>query len=389
MVLPTTSRNHQPINELITDQASDQMGKFEAVTVALFENNVPSFVAAEMDQLYGSLYSSLTKYRIYGDLEGVSTYVVREDGKAITIFLFRRNKGKVQVMNEVIKIDQEEIRQFAETIFSSFKSISVIAFNAIQTNINRLPFPYQRINCLEDLVLKLPSTSQEYLANLGQSTRRTIKNNLSKIKQRFPSFCYAAYVDSEVSEQYILDIIQLNRIRMARKNKISGIDNQEAQRIINLVRACGSVSVVTIDGRVCAGMICCRVNANYFMHVIAHDPEYDNYKLGTLCCFLTISDCIVRGGYEFHFLWGRYSYKYRFLAIQRDLDHIAIYRSRIQFLRNGDVALKIVLSACGRQMMLWLHETKGRNIVIARLITSIANVGRALRGFKKNLLTRG
>ena len=40
---------------------------------------------------------------------------------------------------------------------------------------------------------------------------------------------------------------------------VSAIDGNEAERLIQLVKLRGLVSVATIDGRVCAGMICFQI----------------------------------------------------------------------------------------------------------------------------------
>src|SRR5207245_3753907 len=133
----------------------------------------------------------------------------------------------------------------------------------------------------------------------------------------------------------------------------------------------GLVGVATVDGRVCAGVICSRSAANYFMHVIAHDPTYDEYRLGKLCCYLTICECINRGGKEFHFLWGRYEYKYRLLGVQRDLDHLTVYRSRAQFLLNGNLVLKNAYKGYGRQAKRWLLDPKRADSLIGKIATKV------------------
>src|SRR2546425_1120584 len=127
----TVATNCQQICAPLVDPESDRAApERTGITISCFVHEVPPFAEAEMENLYGSLYSSLTKFRIYGGVGDASTYVVRKDGKVIVVFLFRLNKGRVQVMNEVIRIDEEEIRRFSETIFLKFRSASVISFNA-------------------------------------------------------------------------------------------------------------------------------------------------------------------------------------------------------------------------------------------------------------------
>jgi CelD/BcsL family acetyltransferase involved in cellulose biosynthesis len=337
------------------------MMESENVIISLYENSVPPFVESELEQLYENLYSSLVQLRTYGAIAGnISTYVVQKNGTTITLLLFRLDNNKVQVLNESIQIDADEINRFTHYIFSTIPSVTVISFHAIRMTAQPLAFPCQQFSVLEDIVVTLPSTSQEYLARLGKATRKNIKHHISRLKRRFPSLGHDVYLKEDVSEQHVRDIIEMNKARMVRKNKVSSFDANETERIIKLAKSCGLVSVITIDGRVCAGAICCRIGENYFSQVNAHDPEYDSYRLGTLCCYWTICKCIDYGGKEFHLLWGQYEYKYMLLGVQRDLADLAIYRSRMHLLLNGDTALRLVLNGYIRKAMLWLKDKARR-----------------------------
>lgn len=371
---PTTiAADNSTICAPIVDHDVKQSTEAEEITISFYENHVPSFVEIELERLYENIFASFAKLRIDGMTGNASAYVVWRGGKAITAFLYRREKGRVEVINEGIRIDEDEVRRFVRAIFAAFRSATVISFHAVETDIRRLPFPHQRFNCLEDIVLALPSTPQEYLASLSRKMRKTIKHYMRKLELSTPSLCYEVYVDEEVSEQHIRDIVRLSGARMIAKNIVSAHSEEKTERLIRLVRMYGLVGVTTIDGRVCAGAICSRFGANYFLHVIAHDPQYDDYRLGTLCCYQTICECIERGGNEFHFLSGRYGYKYKLLGVQRDLDHLAVYRSRLQFLFNGDIVLKNAFRGYGRKAKRWLLSPERTGGFIGQIVAKIVD----------------
>lgn len=376
MIQPTVAVDFQSESEVVTYHSSDRSGVADAIVISCYENEIPAFVEAEMDRLYGNLYSSLVQLRVLGKLDNVNTYAVRKGGVIITLFLFQIENRKVNVLNEVIKIEEEEVRRFANTIFAWFRSTTLIVFQSIQTDIQRLPTPYQRFNCLEDVVLTLPNTAEEYLASLGKSTRKTVQYYMNKLKRNFPSFRYDVYAKEAVNAQHIQDIIALNKARMTTKNKISIIDQALNKRIIALVEIFGHVGVATIDGRVCGGSIGYRVGANDFMGVSGHAAEYDDYRLGTLCCYLAICDCIARGGKECHFQWGQEEYKYRFLGVRRDLDKVVVYRSRMQLLLNIDTVLKTASRGYLRRAKLWLRDEKQRENRILQLILKAIHFAR-------------
>ncbi|MEN3294835.1 MAG: hypothetical protein V7642_4088, partial [Burkholderiales bacterium] len=96
----------------------------EDIAIECYESEMPSFVESELERLYGQIYSSLAFFRLFKPSDNVSTYVVRRGGEAITVLVFRRENGRVEVFNEMIRIDAGEIDRFADYIFRRFPSVS-------------------------------------------------------------------------------------------------------------------------------------------------------------------------------------------------------------------------------------------------------------------------
>ena len=354
------------------------------ITISCYENDVPPFVESAMDGLYESLFSSLSLIRIYGSVDLVSTYVVREAGKVIALFLFRRERSKVFVCNEVFKVNAAEVTRFADYIFSRFARVSVISFRAVENDINRLPFPYLRFNTLEDIVLTLPDCEDAYVASLGKATRRTIRSNMNRLLRAHPSYRFEVYDNENIREHDVRAIIQMNHARMAGKDKVSSYSEDDAQRIYALSRICGLVGVLLLDGRICAGAVSFRIGDNYFMSLAAHDPHYDSFRLGTLNGFLNICECIKRRGKECHLLWGQHDYKYRFLGVERALDNVAVYRSPVAMLRHADHALKMTIDGARRHAQRCIHDAKRRDAFSWRMAIKLASGLRSLQRLGRN-----
>lgn len=314
------------------------------ITISLFENNIPDAVEHDLEHLYQHLYSTLAHHRSYGGLApGTKAYVARRNDAPVAVLLLRNEKNTVRVLNEQIQLDPEELNRFARYVFAHFSSVNVILFHAVHTEAQRIRFPCQHFHCTEDIVLDLPTSVDAYRARMGKATRSYLSRYMNKLQRDFPSMRHEVYRQDEIGRHHLQQIIDMNRARMADRNRESYIDDAEAERIIGMAQRCGLVSVITIDGRVCAGAINFRIGEHYFLKVIAHDSAYNDYRLGTLCCYLAICECIAQGGKEYHFLWGRYDYKYRLLGVQRDLDHVAVYRSRMHMLLNGRMVLRNLL----------------------------------------------
>lgn len=358
----------------------------DAITISCSRNEIPAFVGPELERLYGNLYSSLAQFRIYGNGHDTSTYIVRKGGTVITVFLFQLEGRQLRVLNQVIRIEEDEMTRFASYIFANFKSVSAISFEYIHTNIHRSAFPYQRINISEDIVLRLPDSVDRYLASMGKNTRRNIRRYTKKLLDTHPSFSLEVFEKNTIPGQAIRDIIALNRARMAGKNKVSAIDEIQTQQSIRLAQESGLVCIAKIDGMVCAGSISFQTGSNYFFSVIAHDSRYDDCCLGYLCSYRTICECIDRKGKEFHFLWGEYEYKYSLLGQKRALDKVTIYRSRAHFFFNGGLALRTAFEGWMRQTILWLHKTKRKDSLASRFAVTSLKFVRRLRRFKSEVL---
>lgn len=345
-----------------------------SINVVLYEDEVPDFVQGELERLYGNVYSSLQQLRANNGLTALtatSTYAEWRNGALCGLLLFRREGNQVRVLNEGIVLDEDELQRFSSCIFGRDRHVGCISFHAIRPSIHQLPYPYQRFNCLEDIVLAMPSSTEEYLASLGGSTRSYIKRYLSKLRRDFPAFEHAVHERGDIDEQHVKDIVSLNRQRMSGKGKTSGIDARDLDRIIRLAKECGMLSMVTIGGRVCAGTINYRIGNNYFLDVIGHDPAYNDYRLGTLGCYLTICECIRRGGHEYHFLWGRHDYKFRLLGQQRDLDHLTIFRSRTALLRHAAAVAGNWRMSAMRKAQLWLYQAQREDSGIGRTAINV------------------
>jgi hypothetical protein len=358
----------------------------EQITILCYENEVPSYVEAEIERIYGNFFSTLEQFRESGRIENAHTFVVFQGEKISTIFLFRIEQNAARVLNEVIKVSQSEVDLFSNYIFATYGSVDIILFHAVDTDVTPSHRPYQRINCLEDIVLTLPRITDDYFNSLGKSTRKTIKGYKNKLTRDFPSFQNTTYVKEEADEKLIRAIIEFNRARMLSTGKVSAFDENAVKHIIHFVHVYGMLCVATIDGKICAGSISYRVGENYFMHVSAHDSKYDHYRLGVLFRYMTICECIRRGGRECHFLWGRQEFKFSLLGIQRDLHDLVLYRSRARLVLQSSMALQTRVKGVRRQWQLMARSLKERVVDMShftvRIFHRMGTLGRSTEASK-------
>jgi hypothetical protein len=316
-------------------------GEREALSAACHENQIPTWLEDELARCYGSLYSSLPLLRVYGSLQpDVSVWVLRSDERAEAIFLFRVRSSVLTVLNEGMAVQASHVCAFSRWVFANYPTVNVLEFSSIEwQGGSSLRGPQQHFQQLENIVLTLPASVQDYHAGLSKNLRRNLKRYGERMRSDHPDYAWSVHEGADAREADVRAIIGLNVERMASKNKVSAYDENETARVVALVRQCGLVGVGRAGGKVCAGAISFRTGAHYALSVIAHDPSFNEYSLGILTAYQIICACIERGGREFHFLWGRYDYKFLLGAVERPLTKLVIYRSWLQVLMHPDIWL--------------------------------------------------
>jgi hypothetical protein len=331
---------------------------YDTTRITIHDNSVPDDASHTLDRLYGSIYSSLDHFQVGEELDGVSSWVSWRYGKIRSLLLYRRTDRRVHVLNQLVRLDADELQQFAATLFERDASLSTIVLTAVKTDTRRLRYPVQRHVFTEDIVADLPASCERFTANLGRNMRETVNRHMRRLQRAHPTFRFESKVDGDIDTESARALFHLHQARMIAKSKRSDIDEAEFGRILGVLRRRGLMTIATIDGRICGGLMCWRAGSEYFMRIIAHDPAWDDYRLGTLCCWLTMKQCIAMGGTRFHFLFGRNEYKYRFLGVGHRYDMLMVYRSRAAMLRHPASACAMAWQGLNREARTWLLDVR-------------------------------
>ncbi|MEC4721889.1 GNAT family N-acetyltransferase [Noviherbaspirillum sp. CPCC 100848] len=324
--------------------------------VQVFAGVIPPFAEWHLERLYGTLYSSLAYFRTCDTLDGVHTYVAGADGELTAILLYRVVGATISVVNEGMCLPEHEVQRFCSHMFARHASAAIVRFHAVQVQGSLRAYPRQRFLCAEDFIAALPPDEAGYLAALGSATRKNIKRHRNRLQRDYPGFDYRVAEKEGVDEAHVRAIIEMNRARMRQKNKSSFIDEEETLRILRLVRACGKVGVASIDGRIVGGAIVFHVGSSFISKVNAHDAAYDDYRLGMLCCYLTVCAAIERGCTRFHFGHGRYAYKTALLGTYQPFEQVLVYRSPATMATHCRTVLRTAFDGVRMEGSRWVLE---------------------------------
>ncbi len=337
-------------------------GGAAGIVSEIHEFAVPAFVEAALDRLYGSLYASLRHLRLCAAAPQLPhTWVGYRRGEIIGVLLFRIRGVQAVVLTEMLALAPDVAEEFCRALFSRFAYTQSVCFNAVALPAP-LPrrLPAQTAAFSENYVITLPASVDDYVAALGKSTRKTLRGYGNRLRRELPGLQWqvrrAAELRGDDLRRLVRQLQVFKRDSMAARGKRAELSRRDTVRLLAQVAAAGIVGTATIEGRVCAGSLACRIGDNYVMLLAAADPALASYRLGMLCCFWSVCDCLRDGARECHLLWGRYQYKQQLLGVPQALYRVMVYRS----------LLRMALSPSTATAMVWLRlRTRVRDWLLA------------------------
>ncbi len=317
----------------------------EHSTARFYDGQVPPFAETALETRYGALYSSLPQLSL-SSTEGISTYVDRAQGRLRALFLFVREGSALRVINEGMHIDAADAERFAKQVFARDAHIRRICFRAIRFTGSIPTRAVLHMPVTEDIVIDLPTDEAVYVASLGKSTRKTLRQNFS----RAAGLCHVIVPGAECDTALIDAIIGFNHARMAGKRRTSALDPEASARLHTLVRARGMVSIVCLDGLLRAGTLACRIGDDVYSLVNAHDPAVDHLGMGNLSRHLMILAAIRSGARRFHLLGGHFASKCASGAKPWPLDDCTIYRSRYAMVSDASGIMSMAVRSARERL---------------------------------------
>lgn len=360
--------------------ATDETPSVESSTERIYADDIPAFAEQSLDRLYGSLYASMPQLRCDRRTK-VNTYAAWRDDELSSLLLYCENGSRIQVINEGMHIPSEELDRFATTLFARHAGTSMIRLNALPVTGAKLQHPCICMSVTEDIVIDLPDNENTYLTQLGKSSRKSLRQNLSRAQKELAGFRHCVMAGETISDNLVDQIIGFNQARMSGKKRSSAIDSEARQHLIALLRARGWVGIICTDKHMCAGTLGCRFGDDVYSLVNAHNPLYDDYSMGNLSRHLLINASIRAGARRFHLLGGQFSSKRHALARRHVLCEVRLYRSRLAMLRDTFGLLKLTRDAAVYRLQTLLEDSRlqPRRGAIAHIVSYLEKTFRSIR----------
>jgi len=290
---------------------------------------LPGYVWQALERRYHSIFCSEPLLRLHGALtHRIEAWVLRREGRIAALLLFERRGRCAWVINEVFDLPADDLDEFAQAVFAHHPALTAVRITAVALEGRTQRYPSMVAPRSDDYVLALPESEDAWLASLSAQTREKIRYHWRRAQRRQPSLCFRSVPAAAIDDAQLRSVIAFNRARMQAKGRRFGMDEQEERRLCALMGERGQLSVIEIDGEIRAGLLCTLAGNDITMHVIAHDPAFDDLRLGFLCCVMTVREAIAQGLQRFHFLWGHYDYKTRLGGRRIELSQVLLLRRR-------------------------------------------------------------
>jgi len=315
-----------------------------------FFKGLPLEYESFLIEQYDSFMTTCRYIEIYYPTYDINYMIVKEDGNMIELLMFGNKDQTCTCFNSLVNIDQYVVDEFIKNIFQKYPFLKKIIIGA-SYNCYRLNNSFLS-SITNDHILYLPSTIDDYYLSLGSKMRRNLKSSQAKLLRDFPQVKFLTVFGTEITEDIIKRVIQLNIERMKHKGVVPGKNDEDIKKIYDYSKYYGCVAYIEIDGKIIAGNICYILNDRIFGYVTAHDNKFSSYNIGYLCQLYLTQTLIEKGLSKFHFLWGNSEYKIKLLAKPQSLFSYHVHRTNSLNLIFNKYKAKIL------RLLVWIKNSK-------------------------------
>ena len=303
-----------------------------------YDAPVPIEIEDKLAYLYHSAFSVKEFFVLFKGSSDYKALTISSGGTLIHVICYLLKNKQIHILNELVQIEPEYLDFASDVLFKKYPHVGKISFNRIKTATGDVRSPLRLWTRSNDIVAQLPVSSEAFDARLGKSTKKTVKYHLNRLQRENPDFSFEVASGKDIAPSLIERIVELNKSRMASKQIRCGYDPARIRNVAEFAASYGTVTSITINNEVVAGLICYDMGSHIYGETIAHDNAYNKSRIGQVVFYLTLRHFIENGAAFYHMMEGDYDYKYSFLGVSQNQYSFSLYRSaRHKFLDIPDL----------------------------------------------------
>jgi hypothetical protein len=291
----------------------------------VFLDCAPQEFASELSSRYGSFFSTPEYFALYSHPPNYNACMLDHPRHAV---LFSLRGHTADVLNRLIDIEPEALDRAASAIFTALPSV-----RRIRAEVKFAPELLHRCHRVTqtsvDMVVPLPADADAYHGQIGNTTRKHLRQYGNKLRREYPGFELRRLERDEIPLTLVEQTVAWTNERVRAKGDVSVYEDNPAKirPVWQLLQHYGLALCGHIDGELVAAQLILCVGPDTWIHTVGFDSRYEKVHLGLLMTYYSILEGIDRGFRRTHMLFGTPVYKRRLGAEPVIASVVSLYRS--------------------------------------------------------------
>jgi CelD/BcsL family acetyltransferase involved in cellulose biosynthesis len=330
----------------------------------VYAGEAPESLAAELDDLYSSLFSTMDWFVTHDDAQPTSACVLDDPRH---VLFFDQDFDTIRILNKAFIIAPEDMGRACASLFRTFPEVRRIHVEVMFAP-RLLASPHRVLYWTDHMMIDLPHSFGEYFSSLGKSTRKKLHSAQNRLRRQFPEMTTQTIVVGDRGPELLERFLEWKVTRFRERNAATYWEESPrlAQRFVALLERRGEAEITSLNDRLVAITFNFPVGDTMCMQEWAFDPEFARASLGSVSQLSVIEHAMERGLRRINMLWGDTEHKARFGAAPRRATAVSVFRSR----RDGHRYVREGARVARARLRVQWDDLSSRSLTAARRLVS-------------------
>jgi hypothetical protein len=291
----------------------------------VFLDCAPEEFADELSARYGSYFSTVEYFALYAHPPNYNACVLDAPRHAI---MFSLQGHTADILNRLVDLEPQELERAAAAIFAALPTVRRIRAE-IKSEPSLLRRCHRVVQTSVDMVVDLPADADAYHGQIGNTTRKHLRQYGNKLRREHPDFELRHLEREAIPLELVEQTVAWTNERVRAKGEVSVYedDPSKIRPVWQLLQQYGLALCGYIDGELVAAQLILCVGPDTWIHTVGFDSRYEKVHLGLLMTYYSVLESIERGARRAHMLFGTPVYKRRLGAEPVTASVVSLFRT--------------------------------------------------------------